>query len=54
MAKDTSNTVRMIGPKGKIVPVSRKASQSKHLANLGFRILNDVIPTKPATDAGKA
>ncbi len=60
-----NNVVKMIGPKGKTSFVSRKASESKHLANLGFRIANDVIPqaarqaapsntTKPTTDAGKA
>ncbi len=68
MADRNDNTVKMIGPKGKISYVSRKASQSRHLANLGFRIAHDVIPqatkvTAPVTnpvstntksDAGKA
>lgn len=57
MAKDPANSVKMIGPKGKIAFVSRKAAQSVHLANLGFRVANDVMPeVKPNTrsDAGKA
>ena len=56
MPKDPNNTVKMIGPKGKISYVSRQASQSKHLANLGFRVAVDVLPKthKSQNDAGKA
>jgi hypothetical protein len=48
----------MIGPKGKISYVSLKASQSKHLSNLGFMVApqQDAPTTKqtPRSDAGKA
>lgn len=50
MATDKSNSVRMIGPKGKISYVSRKASQSIHLANLGFRIAQEVVPIVDVID----
>jgi hypothetical protein len=54
--KVANNSVKMIGPKGKISYVSIKASQSKHLANLGFRVAHDIMPVKPKTqsDAGQA
>lgn len=60
MATTPNNCVKMIGPKGKVSYVSRKASQSRHLANLGFMIAHDqdeqVKPIKLNTrpDAGKA
>ena len=56
MPKDPNNTVKMIGPKGKISYVSRQAAQSKHLANLGFRVAVDVLPKPPKTqsNAGQA
>ena len=44
MLKGNENKVRMIGPKGKIATVSRKASKSVHLSNIGFRVMSDVIP----------
>jgi hypothetical protein len=57
MAVNKSNVVKMVGPKGKISYVSRKASQSKHLSNLGFMIAHDqpVAATNTSkADAGKA
>jgi hypothetical protein len=42
-----NDTVRMIGPKGKISYVSKKASQSKHLRQIGFVPEGNVIPEKP-------
>lgn len=44
MALNQQNRVKMIGPKGKISYVSRKASQSVHLANLGFMVAPDQGP----------
>ena len=58
MTTTKQNRVKMIGPKGKISFVSRKASQSKHLSNLGFMVAPDqgTTTTKqtPRSDAGKA
>ena len=58
MATTKQNRVKMIGPKGKISYVSTKASQSKHLSNLGFMVApqQDAPTTKqtPRSDAGKA
>ena len=63
MAITQQNRVKMIGPKGKISYVSRKASQSKHLANLGFMVAHDQGPeavghtpskAKTASDGSKA
>ena len=63
MAVNKSNAVKMIGHKGKISFVSRKAAQSKHLANLGFMIAHDQGPeavgsapskAKTASDGSKA
>lgn len=53
MAANQQNRVKMIGPKGKVSYVSRKASQSIHLANLGFMVAPDQSDNK-RTDAGKA
>lgn len=44
MKPNPSNRVKMIGPKGKISYVSRRASQSVHAANLGFMIADDQGP----------
>lgn len=54
MADKPKNSVKMIGPKGKISHVSRKAAKSTHLANLGFMVAPNQTQPKPKTDAGKA
>ena len=58
MATTKQNRVKMIGPKGKVSYVSRKASQSVHLSNLGFMVAPDQgTPTTkqtPRSDVGKA
>lgn len=44
MALSKNDRVKMIGPKGKISYVSRKASRSVHLSNLGFMVATDQGP----------
>ena len=53
MGQIKENKVRMIGPKGRTAMVSRKAADSKHLANLGYVRADQVFPMSDEVPASR-